>query len=258
MKAIKQFLKHNSATIMTCFGAVGVVATAVTAVRATPKAMALIEQAGYEKASESIPLFDMEYTPLTVTETIKVAWKPYIPSVAIGAATIACIFGANILNQRQQAALASAYILLEQSYKEYKDKVKAELGADTESKIRASIVKDKLSDSDIPLLGGENLMFYEEHHGQIFERTMLEVRDAEYHLNRKLAMNGEVSLNEFLELLDLPGVEGGDAIGWSQEDGFDFYNYTWIEFEHELVTLDDGMECYILNTAIAPSILVPF
>lgn len=252
MKAIKHFLKHNSATIMTCFGAVGVVATAVTAVRATPKAMELIE------AEECAKWENLDEEPLTTAEIIQVAWKPYIPSVAIGAATIACIFGANILNQRQQAALTSAYILLEQSYKEYKEKVKEELGADTDSKIRASIVKDKLSDSELPLLGGENLMFYEEHHGQIFERTMLEVRDAEYHLNRKLAMNGEVSLNEFLELLDLPGVEGGDAIGWSQEDGFDFYNYTWIEFDHELVTLDDGMECYILNTAIAPSILVPF
>ena len=39
------FLKRNSSTILTCVGSVGVVATVVTAVKATPKAMALIEDA---------------------------------------------------------------------------------------------------------------------------------------------------------------------------------------------------------------------
>ena len=46
------FLKRNSSTILTCVGAVGVVATTVTAVRATPKAMRLIEQGKEEKGAE--------------------------------------------------------------------------------------------------------------------------------------------------------------------------------------------------------------
>lgn len=57
----------------------------------------------------------------TKTEAIAAAWKCYIPAVAIGASTIACIMGANALNRRQQAALTSAYALVQSSYKEYKD-----------------------------------------------------------------------------------------------------------------------------------------
>lgn len=243
----KAFIKRQSPTILCCFGAVGVIATAIGAAKATPKALLLIKEAERKKESE-----------LTAMEKIKVAWKPYAPVAIIGSATISCIFGANVLNRRQQASLASAYMFLENSFNEYKEKVKEKIGSDEERDIRTSIVKKKLEDADIPLLGGEVLMFYEEHHGQIFERTMLEVRDAEYQLNRKITLNGEASLNELLELLDLPGVKEGDSIGWSQDDAFDFSNFMWVDFDHELVTLDDGMECYIISTSYLPSLLVPF
>ena len=48
----KVFLSRNSSTILTCIGGVGVVATVVTAVKATPKAMALIEEAKEEKGAD--------------------------------------------------------------------------------------------------------------------------------------------------------------------------------------------------------------
>ena len=48
----KMFLKSNSSTILTCIGGVGVVATVVTAVKATPKALIRIEEAKEEKGEE--------------------------------------------------------------------------------------------------------------------------------------------------------------------------------------------------------------
>ena len=106
------FKKHGS-TILTCVGAGGAVTTTVLAVQATPKAMVLIEEAEELKGEK-----------LTAMETVQVAWKPYIPVVGVGAATLAAIFGANVLNKKQQASLMSAYALLDQQYKEYKNKVK--------------------------------------------------------------------------------------------------------------------------------------
>ena len=108
----KLFFKRNSSTILTCVGALGVVTTSVLAVKATPKALALIEAAKEEKGEE-----------LTPVETVQVAGPVYIPAIVTGVSTIACIFGANALNKRQQAALMSAYALLDSSYKEYKAKV---------------------------------------------------------------------------------------------------------------------------------------
>ena len=45
----KLYLKNNASTILTCVGAVGVVATTVSAVKATPKAMRLLDNAKKEK-----------------------------------------------------------------------------------------------------------------------------------------------------------------------------------------------------------------
>ena len=42
---MNRFLKRNASTILTCVGAVGVVATSVMAVKATPKALILLEKA---------------------------------------------------------------------------------------------------------------------------------------------------------------------------------------------------------------------
>ena len=71
------------------------------------------------------------------------AWKCYIPTAAFGLSTIACIMGANALNSRKQAALTSAYALINQSYKEYKDKLKELYGEEAHNAIVDSIVSEK-------------------------------------------------------------------------------------------------------------------
>lgn len=255
------YLKRQSPTILTCMGAVGVVATAVTAVKATPKAMVLIQQERMYKFHriQTEGGDTEEVAQLAPLEMVRVAWKCYIPSIAIGTATIACIFSANVLNKHQQAVVTSAYMFLEQSYKEYKNKVAELYGENANSHIRGEIVKDKYTPSDFSQIG-DTLIFYEEHYGKFFERTMLEVQDAEYQLNRKFVLDGEASVNDFLELLDLPKTEIGDSLGWSLEAGCAFYGYSWIDFEHELIQMDDGMECYVINLPNEPTIgyNVPF
>lgn len=256
MKKLAPSLKRASPIFLTCVGAIGVIATAVTAVKATPKAMELIEKAGYEKGSDENPILDMEYTPLSFSETIKAAWKPYIPSMLIGAATIICIFGANGLNRRQQASIASAYALLDRTYKEYRNKVVSLYGKDADAKIREEVAKDCYEDHDDDLepSGGKHL-FFDEFSGEYFERTMLEVLDAEYQMNRTFVLEGRVKLNDFYEFLGLPKTKLGETVGWDIEDGISFYGYQWIEFDHELVTMDDGLECYILHIPYQPSLL---
>ena len=105
----KLFLKQNGSTILTCIGGIGVITTAVTAVKVTPKVVKLLE--------EERKLKDEELTKL---EVAKIAGPYYIPSILIGVGTLACIFGANTFSKHQQASLASAYALLDSSFKEYK------------------------------------------------------------------------------------------------------------------------------------------
>lgn len=244
------YLQRHSAAILTIVGSIGVIATAVTAAKATPRAIQLLNEAEVEKREE-----------LTRMEIIRTVAPVYIPSFLIGCATIGCIFSIHILDYRRQSTLTSAYMLLDQSFKDYKAKVKELYGDDADKQIQAGLLRDHLKETvDISLSSDEQRLFYEEYYGQIFERTMLEVQDAEYQLNRKFVLDGEANLNDFFEFLGLPKSKAGEALGWSLEAGCAFYGYSWIDFEHELVTLDDGMECYIINMPKEPTIgySIPF
>lgn len=236
----KLFLQRNSSTILTCVGSVGVVATVFTAVKATPKAIALIKDAEAEKGEE-----------LTKVETALVAAPAYIAPAVLGVSALACIFGANILSQRQQASMMGAYALLDNSFKEFKAKVQELYGEGTVSVVRGEIAKDHYEDDDVQVDDGKQL-FYDEFSNRYFESTMENVLNAELQINRLLAQDGGVYLNEFYEFLGIPTIEYGDYMGWSSFALCDMYWWSWIEFRHEKVTMDDGLECTIIVMGYEP------
>lgn len=175
-------MKKTLATqmILTCIGAVGVIVTSIAAVRATPKAEILLKEAESEKGEE-----------LTAIEVVKIAAPVYIPALLIGATTVACIFGANILNVRQQASLISAYGLLDASYKEYQSKVRELYGEEGDQKAKEAVAK--VHYTEIPeKISEDKQLFFDFATLNYFESTMDEVL--------------------------------------------------------QKVTMDDGLECYIINT----------
>lgn len=156
--------KSHASTILTCLGGIGLIATVITAVKATPKAMVLLEKAEEEKGEE-----------LTAVETIQAAGPAYIPSVAIGTATLACIFGANALNKRQQASLISAYGMLENSYKQYKRKVKELYGEEADAEVVETVVKEEFPEEPELEFPDGKVLFYDFKTLQPFRARMEDV-----------------------------------------------------------------------------------
>jgi hypothetical protein len=247
------FLRRNASTILTVVGGIGVVATAVMTAKETPKALALIEDAKEEKGEE-----------LTTWETVKVATPAYIPAIAIGASTLICVFGANLLNKRSQASLTSAYALIDNAYKEYKGKLKELYGEEAHNKIIDAIAVEKAEEMrvcnynltsycDLSLADGtsEPRLFYDEYSNRFFETTVEQVMNAEYHLNRNFVLRGFAYLNELYEFLGLEPTEYGSTVGWSIDDDGIF----WIDFNHRKALLDnDTLEAIIIETPWGPSV----
>ncbi len=231
-------LKRASPTILSCLATAGVVATAVVAVRATPKALRLLEEARREKGDE-----------LSKVECVIAAGSKYVPAAVIGISTIVCIFGANTLNRKQQASLTSAYMMLHNYHKEYRDKLVQMHGQDTDVQIRNAIAREHCDYHQIGLDAPDGkVIFYDELSGESFLRYEREVMDAEYHLNRNFVLRGYAALNEFYEFLGLPKTEYGDTVGWSTADG-----YCWIDFEHRLISQDDGgTDIYVIDVIFPP------
>lgn len=251
LRQSEKFVKRNASTILTYLGGAGVVVTSVLAVKATPKAIKLLDEAKNEKGEE-----------LTKFEKVRVVGPSYIPAIISGAATIACIFGANELNKRQQAALASAYALLDNSYKEYKAKLKELYGDEAHNNIVNSIMVEKADDISVrgSYLGtncdlsveendGEPRLFYDEHSARYFEATIEQVLNAEYHLNRNYILRGYSYLNEFYEFLGIEETDYGSVLGWAPTDD----GMYWIDFNHRKVVMDDGLEIYIIEMPFEPT-----
>lgn len=245
------FLKKNSATILTVAAAAGVITTSVLSAKAAIKASRVLAHKEEEKGEK-----------LTFEETISAVWTIYIPPVVAGMSTIACVFGANILNQRQQASLASAYALIDNSYKEYKAKLKELYGEEAHNNIVDAIAAEKCDEVHISAGGltsaytqeiesdAEPRLFYDEYSGRYFETTIEKVLLAEYHLNRNYILRGFARLNEFYEFLGLEPTDYGETVGW--DICGEIY---WIDFNHRKAFIgddNDGFECYIIEMPYYP------
>lgn len=246
---MKNFIKRNGATILTCIGGVGLVATAVTAVKATPKALIKLDEAEKEKGE-----------PLTKLEIVKTVGPVYIPAVAIGIGTLVCMFGANVMNKKQQASLVSAYAVIDSSYKEYQKKLKELYGEETHQEIIDAIAAEKAKNVGIRTDGfvsqnklyiddqcGETRLFYIEYGERFFEATLEQVISAEYHLNRNYSMRGYSVLNELYDFLGLEPTDYGSEVGWCSYDEFTF----WIDFNHRQTEIN-GQKCIVIDIPYGP------
>ena len=256
LSRVKVALRRSCPTVLTCIGAVGAVATVVLAVKATPKACTAIME-------DSAKNHDGDSNAATKSEMVKSAWKYYVPAAITGVASLTCIFGANVLNRRQQASLASAYALLNHSYADYKRKVKELYGQEAHDKVLESLSVEKVDKnhyiystglyrtSSLDFEGAEEdeRLFYDSFSERYFTSTIGKVLQAEYHVNRNfiLGAGGVISVNDFYEMLGINKIEGGDSIGWEIND--EMY---WIDFDHVKTTLDDGMECWIIDMVYTP------
>lgn len=238
----KVYLQRNASTILTGIGIMGVITTVIVSAKDTVKATQI-----WKEVKDDFT--DSKEKP-TKLDYFKASWKCYIPTTMVCLSTISCILGANILNKRNQASLISAYTLLDNSYKEYRNKVKTLYGEDADSKVQQSVINDNRDVNE--LMDGKKL-FFESNSCQYFESTLEEVQDAEYLLNRTFALSGEVTLGYLLELLGIPDYKLGSSLGWSLDVGVVFYGYSWIDFDHEIITLEDGLECCVIRTPFSPT-----
>lgn len=235
MGRFKVFLIKNETTILSLCSSVGVILTGVSASYATKK---LYTEPEFVKKNSKL-------------EKAKLMVSNYFPPLLIGTATIACIFGTNIISKKQQAAYMSAYTVLLNSFNDYRKKVNELYGDNTDEIIKSVIIENK--HKGVEYSGsGEKIVFYEENYGDFFERSYEDVLLAEYHINRNLALRGYVSLNEFLAFLDLPPIVYGDVLGWDLNEGSAFYGYNWIDFCHKKYTLDDGLEYILIEEPFPP------
>lgn len=239
-KSTRTFLGKHSPEILTGIGITGMISTTILAVKATPKAMKLID----------IKKKELDTDELTVMETVKTAWKPYIPAMLVGLASTTCLIGASATNYKRNAALASAYALSERTLTRYRDKVIDTIGERKEQQIREKIAQDeidekKLSNSQIIVTSNGETLCMDTMSGRYFKSDIETIKQAVNKLNRRLVYENYISLNEFYGEIGLDDVKNGTLLGWNIDSGL-------IEPTFSTCLADNGQPCLVIDFMVEP------
>jgi len=222
---------------MTGIGIAGMITTTIIAVRATPKALRLINE---EQTSEI----------LTKKEIFLTTWKCYIPAGVTGVLSIACIIGGQKESLRRGAALATAYSISENALKLYKEKVVETIGEKKEQLIRDAVAKDEIQQN--PVINREiiitekgNTLCYDSISARYFKSDIDELKKIENIINHRLISDMFISLNEFYDEIGLKHSSIGNDIGWNVDKQLQ------LSFSAQLS--EDNNPCIVLNYDVAPS-----
>lgn len=235
--------KKHSPEILTGIGIAGMITTTILAVRATPKALRLIEDRRADILEE-----DEKLPPI---EAVKAAWKVYVPAVLTCILSTACIIGANSVNQRRNAAIAAAYSLSESALKEYREKVIDTIGERKEQGIRDDIAKDRITENpvrEVIVSDRGSTLCYDSLSGRYFKSDIEKLRRIVNDLNRRMRDEMFISLNDFYCAIDNPDLgptKLGDMLGWNIDKG-----YIDLNFSSQLTT--DGTPCLVLDYTVVP------
>lgn len=260
IKNVKHGLSKRSPEILTGIGIAGMITTTVLAVRATPKAIRLIEDEkaiqNRERIKEANRNGQEMYDPvdkLKPMEVIKVSWKPYVPAVITGVASITCLIGASSVNAKRNAALATAYQLSTTALNDYKEKVVETIGEKKEKTIREKIAQDKVdkmpvNKSEVVMVGSGDVLFLEPVCGKPFKSDIETVRKVINDFNYRMTTGQEeyISLSEFYDEFGLTHTRASDVLGWNLgRDG-------QIEVEFLATKTEDGKPCLMLDYTVEP------
>lgn len=233
LKNIGGALKRALPTILTVIGAGGMVGTVILTAKATK---------------------EITEAEITWRENPKGFLKAYKWAIGAGIGTLASIFGANVLNRKQQASIASAAILFTEPYRKYQEKVKEKFGEDAHNEIMEEIVMERAKDDvcvySTGFLGGCSIgidgidepvqQFYDVFSKRYFIAKPTVVLQAMYHANRNFTIGGVEMLQEFYKFLGLSRLPEYEDLLWSIND--DLY---WIDFDIERRTDKEGNDILV-------------
>lgn len=244
-KSSRRFIGKHSPEILTGIGIAGMITSTVLAVKATPKALELIgdkkEELGYPRDCEE---------HLTVVDTVKAAWTPYIPAALMSLASASCIIGASAVSAKRNAALATAYAISERTLVRYRDKVVETLGDKKEKEIRDKVAQDEvskknISNSQVIVTSNGNTLFMDGVSGRTFRSSMDRVNKVVNELNRRMNYENYISLDDFYSELGLESTDISSQIGWNLDDGL-------IQLDVSTCLADNDEPCIYLGYRVAP------
>ena len=242
----KNVVQKHSPEILAGVGVVGVVASTVMACKATMKLNDILEESKETRDKirevESNPRYEEQYShedakkDLTInyTQTAMKIAKLYAPAVILGSASLGCLLASNDILRKRNAALSAAYMTVDKSFKEYRQRVVDRFGEEVEKEIRYNIKAEEVTSTVVAEDGSETTItetvktmdpnLYSDYAKFFDEANPYWQKDPEYNFmflksqqqyaNDLLKARGRLFLNEVYEMLGIDKTKAGQIVGW--------------------------------------------
>lgn len=237
-------LQKRSPEILLGVGIVGGVASGVMACKATLKlptilndakdTVDLIKQTREKEEYAELYTAEDETRDLSITYIqtgLKVA-KLYALPVALGSASICCLLTSNNIMRKRNIALSAAYLTIDKSFKEYRNRVSERFGEQIEREIRYDIKAKEIEVKKVAEDGTEtietevvNVAHSYSDYAKFFDESCTAwQKDPEYNLmflksqqqyaNDLLVAKGRLFLNDVYDMLGIDRTKAGQVVGW--------------------------------------------
>lgn len=174
---------------------------------------------------------------------IKVA-KLYLPTVITGAASVGLLIGSHNILKGRNVALMAAYKAVDEGFKEYRERVVADLGEEQDYIFRHGLIEEKKKVKYTDKDGKEKTKTVSEfkldrdasvsEYAKFFDElninwsdnpdyNMLFLRTQQNYANDLLKARGHLFLNEVYSMLGIPHTSAGAIVGWTIGAGGDNY-----------------------------------
>jgi hypothetical protein len=225
---VSQSCKKSAPTIMTGVGVVGFVATVVVACQETPKAMELMDEESKKQKVNGDHGFNAK-AKMVVTVA-----PAYLPAIGLGIATIGCFVGANYVNLKRNAALATALGISAREFSEYKGVIADKIGEKGVTEVTDTLAKKHIDETDIPTdddildTGDGHTRCFDTFSGRYFWSDAEKLRQYENDINHDMINNGmfTLCLNDVYEIMGLPPVKIGEDLGWNAQRDMVHFSYS--------------------------------
>lgn len=234
--------QKNSPTILFGAGVVGVIGSAVLACKATLKVEEVLAEAE-DKLNTVKTIQHKDYSEedrqkdklLIYVQTAVRLTKLYAPAIIVGSLSIVSLASSHKILKQRNAAITAAYVVMEQAFEEYRQRVREELGDERDQHFRYGSetrqvvtegkngpeVEDMITVETKKVPGGYSRFFdeYSTLWDPRAEINLLTLRAQQLYLNDLLQARGHVFLNEVYDKLGLDRTSAGQAVGWVLGEG---------------------------------------
>lgn len=236
-------LKKHAPDILIAVGIVGTVTSTVMACKASTKAGEILENSKneIEKVREvaNNPEYADQYSEKDYKKDLTIVYaktglefvKLYGPSIALGAASVACILTGHGILRKRFVELSAAYAAVDTSFKEYRGRVVERFGKDLDRELKYNIKNHEVEETVIDEDGNETTVktiiqtAEPSEYARFFDETCSGWdRNSEYNLmflksrqaeaNNVLKLRGHLFLNEVYDMLGMQRSKAGNIVGW--------------------------------------------